>query len=210
MSGPGNDLETLRRHCPEAQADFVHIHGMYHGGHDLENVVEEICQDIHYRKIRFPSSSDLIIPIRSSVNGLPLTQENDKALSLQKQVIRFILVHPVDWHRVSTEISSSISKHLSNDPYATISIQSYGPSSKSLFYELKKSHQTEKRVQLVDMYQNGTDHRKSASSQGYAVVGVGISYPTAETLNELWSTIQSGLNAMQEVKVLLQFRFVQC
>lgn len=190
ISGPNSDLSVFKdRLGSTITTKFMHIDAWYHGGEQLESVVEEVVQDIKRQKIDLPKFENLHVPIRSTLDGsfLDIQTSND---SLAHWVIRHILLYPVDWVKTSRNIAA-------NQGSVAPQLFSFGPGSESLFMAFK-SDDLHPQFELQDL--SSFKYRGPSSQQdGIAIVGFGVHFPKGEGEKELWETLSKGLSAVSEV-----------
>lgn len=200
ISGPNRDLNVFKERLgPTITTKFAHIDAWYHGGEQLESVVEEVVQDTKQQQIEFPNFENLQIPFRSTLDGsiLDIQTSND---SLAHWVTRHILLYPVDWAKTSRNIAA-------NQGSVVSQLFSFGPGSESLFMAFK-SDDLQPRLKPQDL--SSFKHRGPSSQQdGIAIVGFGVHFPKGEGEEELWETLSKGLSAVSEVgKFQAQIPFV--
>lgn len=194
ISGPNRDLLAFKERLGSvASTKFAHISAWYHGGEQLDLVVEEVVRDIKQQNIDFPQFGNLQTPIRSTLDGsiLDTHTSND---SLAHWVIRHILLYPVDWVKTSQNIAEVMADQGNTVPQ----LFSFGPSSESLFMEIK-SHDLHPRFELKDL--SSFEYRRpSIQKDGIAIVGLGVHFPKGNGEEELWETLSKGLSAVSEVR----------
>lgn len=193
LSGPNRDLHAFsERLGATAATKFAHVYAWYHGGKQLESIVDEVVQDIEQQKIEFPNFEKLQMPLRSTLDGSILDAEasND---SLAHWVLRHILLYPVDWFKTSQNITEAMANQGSVVPQ----LLSFGPSSESLFMAIKPNS-VHPRFELHDL-SSFQSRGLSSNQDGIAIVGLGVHFPKGEGDAELWETLSKGLSVISEV-----------
>lgn len=203
ISGPVSDLCAFQRQLqliPNMTSTFAHVHGWYHGGDQLEVVVQQVLEDLSRRAISFPSTSTAMKPIYSTLNGTPFDGSTISADDFLAWLARHLLVHCVNWYNTAHKIAESVRKLLEREPGATVRIFSFGPSSASLFPDFNPP---DDRIAFRDLSPFKTGGKPIETSSGHqndvAIVGIGVQLPKGRGTEELWETISQGLNAVQEI-----------
>ncbi|KAF7557675.1 hypothetical protein G7046_g5967 [Stylonectria norvegica] len=203
ISGPKADLcafQAQLRTTPELTATFAYVHGWYHGGNQLEPVVQQVLEDLSHRAISFPPCSTSMKPIYSTLDGTLLDDCTTSADNIADWLIRHLLVHCVDWSRTADEIVANVRSLLERKPSAAVSIISFGPSSSSLFPDIEL---LDRRVTLSDRSPfkacGKSEVPSSHPPNDIAIVGMSVQFPKGKGTEELWETISQGLNAVQEI-----------
>ena len=200
ISGPKADLCAFRAQVsPDLATTFAHVHGWYHGGDQLEGVVQEVLEDSRRRAISFSSCSTPTKPIRSTLDGTLFDSSKASAEELVGWLTRHLLVHCVNWCDTAHEIAASVRGLLEREPDAAVKILLFGPSSGSLFPELQP---LDPRIVLSDLspFKAGGKLSLSCDDQdSVAVVGMSVHLPKGKGTEELWETLSQGLNAVDEI-----------
>lgn len=203
VSGPAHDLAILKNLLgPQTTHKFAHVHAWYHGGDQLQEVVSQVEKDIADRRIQFPSASDILKPLRSTLDA-SMFDAGPTAGQLDSWVVRHLLVHCVNWSAVFQSILQVAYQVLQDEKDTSIQIESFGPSSRFLLAGAK-SHPDHLRLQVQDLssftYARSSD--RSNGQEGIAIVGMGLNLPKGKGPEEFWRTLSSGLSAIQEVSNL--------
>ena len=202
LSGPGPNLNAFKDYCSTASpAKFAHVHTLYHGGEQLQGVVDEVLSDLEQRGTTFPSFVDLKKPLRSTLNGEFFAESEDESCSFVESLLRSLLVTTVDWNMTSKSISKSTYKLLDQEPTTEIEILSFGPSSSYLLSEIRRRQQ-HPRMRTADVSQITSvpkPQRSQEDNDAIAIVGMAVNYPKGEGIDELWDTLSQGLNACEEI-----------
>lgn len=162
-----------------------------------------MVEDIARRQIYFPDAVDLKIALRSTLDGTVVDAPSLKTESLVQWVIRQILVRPIDWTLVCRGIATSLEEVLKKDSTTEFTVLSFGPSSDSLFAELKGCSYANS-LNLVDIspFESSRSDTWSTKPNDIAIVGMGVNFPRGKDIDEFWTTISEGLTAVSEVSVL--------
>ena len=140
---------------------------------------------------RFPKSSDLIIPLRSSVLGEPTKQER-----LHRTALRSILVEQCNWYRIMNSLYDSTLA----DAQATV-----------LFFGLEQCipptvmrKMRARLVSTIEGLRKGSrlaldGHLNLAKENAIAVVGMACKVAGADDLDEFWSLLREGKSQHIEV-----------
>ena len=159
--------------------------------------------DLEERMISFPSIPDLQVPMRSSYDGTISTEHTSDGPGLARWVVQQMLINPVDWLKTSSGMMTALSRVIEGQNSASPQIISLGPSSESLFINLK-NHSLSHRLEYRDLsiFKAGQPMTNNQIQQdGIAIVGMGVHFPKGHGENELWNTLSNGLNAVSEVSI---------
>ncbi|KAK3695799.1 beta-ketoacyl synthase [Podospora appendiculata] len=201
VSGPWAGLCVFRaRAVADVATAFAHVHGWYHGGEQLEGVVQEVLQDCRRRGVGFSSCGPgMTKPIRSTLDGALF--ESSGSEELVAWLARHLLVHCVDWHQTAGKIAEDVRGLLEREPGSVVRIVSFGPSSTSLFPPDLQSFGS--RVVLEDLSPFKSSGKTRLLSPEHtdsiAIVGMSVNLPRGKGTEQLWETLSQGLNAVQEI-----------
>ena len=200
ISGPKVDLSAFRAQAvPDFTTTFAHVHGWYHGGHQLEGVVHEVLEDLRRRAVSFPSYSTLTKPIRSTLDGTLFDPANTDTSELLGWLVRHFLIHCVNWSDTAHEIAASVRGLLIQEPATVVKLLSFGPGSGSLFPDFQP---LDPRIELLDLSPfraSSKSHLSCDHQDSIAIVGLSVHLPKGKGTEELWETLSQGLNAVQEI-----------
>ncbi|KAI0304291.1 hypothetical protein B0F90DRAFT_1809157 [Multifurca ochricompacta] len=171
VSGRPDILSSFVATLPETvSAQEASVCAMYHSPVHNDRVRGEVLADLRRRKIRFPSFSDIIFPIRSTFTGQIL--EEDQRGSLLEFVVDMIVIQPVNWDKVKMAVAQSIPEdeiaHLIN----------IGPGTglvRSVEKALRRGEPAEGRI---------------------AVIGMAVNMPGAPDVSKLWEILEQGINTV--------------
>lgn len=198
ITGPAGELAEFKNTIAAPMTKFSNVQSWYHGGDNLKNVVDQVLKDQKTRQIDFPNLRDLIVPLRSSRTGLLIQQDSTDILSLSETIIENILLHPVDWVSTSTNVVNFISSRQREIEAWPCEIQSFGPSSDSLFADMK-AQISDRNVVFTDLSAFKAGDDAEAGRDDIAIIGMGVKFPKGNSEAELWETLSQGLNAVSEV-----------
>ncbi len=201
LTGPESQLEEFRQEILSAPVTkFADVHAWYHGGEHLESSLNAVIRDVKRRNVRFPGFKDLKMPVRSSSDGLIISEESSESSSYTTLVARHLLIHPVDWVKTSNGISSAIQNSLEQTRGQPVEIVSFGPSSDSLFAELKNKNRGA-AVTFTDRSAFKSGALATIQASDIAIVGMGVNFPKGNGQAQLWETLSTGFNAVSEVRI---------
>ena len=166
--------------------------------------MDEVLRDVDERKIPFPAFSELQAPMRSSYDGTLLDEQASDGPGLARWVVQQMLISPVDWLKTSSGVMTAISRMVEGQKNSSPQILSFGPSSESLFNNLK-THSLSSRLEYQDLsiFRAGKPTTDNQIQQdGIAIVGMGVHFPKGNGEEELWETLSKGLSAVSEVRII--------
>ncbi|KAL8719406.1 MAG: hypothetical protein Q9225_003591 [Loekoesia sp. 1 TL-2023] len=201
LSGRPSDISSFRNHLGSSVVTTtLLVNAWYHGGQQMEKVVNQILQDIDHRDIGFPASNDLRTIMRSTSDGSAVYAQNMGTETLAQWVIRQMLVHPVDWTLVSQGMVSSMQEKLKDNPKLQFRAISFGPSSESLLGELADNSLLD-NLETIDAspFKSSIFNARSTDPKDIAIVGMGVNYPKGKDQEELWKTLSNGLSAVSDI-----------
>ena len=199
LTGPELQLEEFRQRLVSAPVTkFADVNAWYHGGEHLESSLNEVIRDVKRRNIRFPEFEDLRMSVRSSSDGLIISEKTIGLSSYTMLLVRHLLIHPMDWVKTSSGISLAIQNSLEQTRGQPIEIVSFGPSSDSLFAELKNLNR-DSAVTFTDRSAFKSGEAATIQPMDIAIVGMGVNFPRGNGQAQLWETLSMGLNAVSEV-----------
>lgn len=200
VSGPKAELSAFRAEAvPDLATSFAYVHGWYHGGDQLEGVVQEVIEDVRNRGVSLPSCSVPAKPIRSTLDGTTFDSSYTGAPELLEWLVRHLLVYCVNWKDTAHNIAASVRELLEGESETVVKILSFGPGSGSLFPDFQPS---ESRIELLDLspFRPSRKDRSSCDDQdSIAIVGLSVNLPGGKGTEELWETLAQGLDAVQEI-----------
>lgn len=201
ISGPKADLCAFRRQIPPPlTTTFAHVHGWYHGGDQLEPVVQQVLEDCRRRSISFPHCPTPAKPIRSTMDGTLFDSSTVSEEEFLLWLARHLLVHCVDWCKTSHAILAHVRELRKLEPDVAVKIISFGPSSSSL---LSGIDLPESGVEMMDLSPFKTTGVRTGLSSDYqdsiAIVGMSVNLPAGKGTEQLWETLSQGLSAVKEI-----------
>ncbi|KAF2818864.1 ketoacyl-synt-domain-containing protein [Ophiobolus disseminans] len=193
VAGEGQRLHELTLKLPtHATFRFANIHGYYHGGECMLDTLGEVLHDAHRRGITLPSREALRFPVRSTVDGKYLNA-GTSSTALLETILQHILVHRVDWNLASEKLVEDAFERLSADNNLRCNILAMGPSSRSLLRAIN-GRSTHSRLGITNF-----EPADEPSHDDIAIVGMSVNYPSGKGPEQLWETLENGLNVVQEV-----------
>ncbi|GKU21831.1 unnamed protein product [Fusarium langsethiae] len=203
ISGPEVELITLQRELQllhDVTTTFAYVHGWYHGGEQLEPVVRKVEETISRRSIRFSICHGSSKPIYSTLDGTVFNIFGSSSDVLLLWLTRHLLVHCVNWRDTSQVIGTMTQNILQQSPTSTVDILSFGPASSSIFPSIEPQSS---RIHCIDMSSfkadRGSAPQNSIRPDDIAIVGMSLKLPKGQDTAQLWETLSSGLNAVQEI-----------
>ncbi|KAI9443347.1 putative polyketide synthase [Lactarius indigo] len=196
VSGRPDILNLFKSTLPETvSVRDVSIYTLYHSPAHIHSVRREVLADLSRREILFPTCADIICPIRSTFTGETL-EANQKG-PLMRTVIDTILIHPVNWDKVTSAVARSI-------PRAEVAhLVNIGPGLGPL-RSIEKAFQPGCFVahNLVAGDQHCLSILELEPHQDHvAIIGMAVNMPGAPSTSELWGVLEKGLNTVTEVPV---------
>ena len=172
----------------------ANIHGYYHAGDSLEEILTQVVADVHRRDIRFPSWESLRVPVRSTLNGQYL-DSGSSSPSLLDAMLHNILIGQVDWRKTSEVLVEDLLQQLHQDQRVSYNILPMGPNARPLLraMDLGPGHS---RLQISGPAPSAVE---GPLPDDIAIVGMSVNYPSGKGQEELWQTLESGLNTVEEV-----------
>lgn len=146
------------------------------------------------RGIQFPTWEALQIPVRSTQDGKHL-YSSKTTVSLLEFMLESIFMHQVNWNLASQSLLRDVLDRLDQDSKLRYSILGLGPNSKSLLRGMSYGSGNP-RLQVTSFIPGITDRH---DSEDIAIVGMSVDYPSGEGTEQLWDTLEKGLNVVEEV-----------
>ncbi|KAL6711554.1 polyketide beta-ketoacyl-synthase [Coniothyrium glycines] len=196
IAGEGGSLQKLakERMPARARSRFANIHGYYHGGENMESLVNEVLKDVERRDIEFPGWGSLRFAVRSAMDGNCLTRQTS-SMSLLETILDHILVKRVDWRTTATKLMQETLERINLDVASRCRVLAMGPNSKSLLRAMDSSP-TNARLRVVVFDSKPGD---GPQPDDIAIVGISINYPSGKNLDSLWEVLENRLNLVEEI-----------
>ncbi|ETW82343.1 polyketide synthase variant A [Heterobasidion irregulare TC 32-1] len=188
ISGRPDSLEAFATTLPpNAVVHKTTIEALYHSSEHIGGAREHVLADIIHRQIRFPSYSDLHVPIRSTYTGKLLRSEHGSPLV--EAVVDMILAQPVHWDRLIRSFVQDLPVGCS------LRLVNVGPGT-------GLARGTEKilsahTVSSVDL--TSADPVTAPTYEPIAIIGMAVNLPGAPNADELWNVLERGLNTIAEI-----------
>ena len=148
---------------------------------------EQIISDVSRRNLVFPTFGDLKLPLRSTFTGKIISQENAGSATLLELIVDMIVVQPVRWDAIVSELSKS---PVSRRPVHLLAI---GPGT-SLANVTRKALAGD--VSIIDINKYAEE---SATQEPIAIVGMSLNMPGASEASQLWHILEEGINTVSQV-----------
>ncbi|PUU82892.1 hypothetical protein B9Z19DRAFT_1119995 [Tuber borchii] len=183
---------------------FTSVHTLYHGGETLQNVKGQLMDDLLRRNIKFPSLSQIVIPMRSTVDGRLLSPSTCSDKSLLEIVVDQVLIECVNWDKTVGAMITVATRRVERAVDEQVIVVNFGPGTGAVFQAQKPPHP---RISLLDLSHTSDAAITFANKKplrfkpedGIAIVGMGVNMPGAVDPNELWKLLEEGLNTVSEV-----------
>ena len=218
VSGPASHLLDFQAHLNSKSSPptskFAHVHAWYHGGDQLQELVDKIVQDAKIRRIIFPPCK-APKPVRSSFDAsLHLlfagdvigdkSSEDETQADLVPWLVEHLIIKCVNWTKTIASISARIQQppELREGQHAIeqipVNVLAFGPASETLF---PISYRNSSKVNFLDLspFTSANKSRQTNHQNSIAIVGMSIHLPKGNGSEELWDTLHHGLNAVQEI-----------
>jgi len=205
VAGTNSDLRLVEDICQQKTGlvtKYAHLHAIYHGGEQLQTLVDGVCDDARNRDIKYPDFRHLKVPLRSPNDGSYIKGGcRHASKSLLECVLRLLFVYPVDWPIVSNKISESFRIYLRQNELASLRIAAVGPSSGLMLHTLRRQNSSP-RVTFEDLWlatEPAKQDDAASDPNAIAIIGMAVQFPHSAGAEELWKTISEGLNTFEEV-----------
>ncbi|KAI8630829.1 ketoacyl-synt-domain-containing protein [Xylariaceae sp. FL1651] len=196
ISGSGPQLEHIQANLTtqSIQCRRAQVHGYYHGGREMNKLVQQVLDDVKRRHVRFPTWESLLAPLRSTITGTSLKQTLNSS-TLLETILQHIFIDTVDWRTTQRSLSLSL-KETQNETYGFATrIVCLGPGAGSLIHH-SVDFTTIPRIKLVDNYMHLLS---SPKDDDIAIVGLSANFPCGKGLEKLWDILQKGLSTATEI-----------
>jgi len=160
--------------------------------------------DLLRRNIKFPSLSQTVIPMRSTVDGRLLSPATCPDKSLLEIVVDQVLIDCVNWDKTVGAMITVATRRVERSVDEQVIVVNFGPGTGAVFQAQKPPHP---RISLLDLSHTSDAAITFANKKpprfkpedGIAIVGMGVNMPGAADPNELWKLLEEGLNTVSEV-----------
>lgn len=200
LSGNGSALEQFKTivspQTPSAHFRSPHVHGYYHGGIEMAEVVEQVIRDTQTRGIWFPTWQCMRTSVRSAATGVLMAPSTEPdGPSLLEVALRSILVDTVTWQQTMNSLTTALATTLDEDPDERFRLIGMGPNASSLVRNAKTAV-LPAQVVVIDQF---SEHIRENPSDAYAIVGLSVNYPSGNGQEEFWATMESGTSTLSSV-----------
>lgn len=191
ISGEPKYLSAFAAAVPDGVFAYqTKINALYHRK-DLRVVRDAVLADVVSRNIRFPLSSDLITPIRSTFTGDLIF--NNQSTTLLEQVVDMILINPVNWDVV-------VEKSAANFPNGLcVKLLNIGLSSTGIKVLNCAFSRMKRPCQIVDFAAEVKAPMSNVKQEPIAIIGMAVRMPGAPNVAKLWGILESGTNTLSMV-----------
>ncbi|KAF8182359.1 putative polyketide synthase [Pholiota molesta] len=191
ISGEPKYLSAFAAAVPDGVFAYqTKMNALYHRK-DLRVVRDAVLADVVSRNIRFPLSSDLIIPIRSTFTGDLIF--NNQSTTLLEQVVDMILIHPVNWDVVVEKTTASFPNAL------CAKLLNIGLSSTAIKVLSCAFSRMKNPCQIVDFAAKVKAPMSKVKQEPIAIIGMAVRMPGAPTVAKLWEILESGTNTVSMI-----------
>ncbi|KAL0948282.1 hypothetical protein HGRIS_010876 [Hohenbuehelia grisea] len=173
----------------------TNIDTLYHAAVHAGGARAQVLADISRRKIKFPTLSDVKVPIRSTFTGELLSKSTTG--SLVEHVVDMILTQPVNWDLVI----DSLVKAAPAD--AVVRLLNVGPGA-GLTRSMERSFVRERAcsVDISSINEAAPAEQTESKQEPIAIVGMAVNMPGARDAAQLWQVLEQGINTISEVPEL--------
>lgn len=166
---------------------------LYHSPIHAPTTRRQILADVVRRNIAFPDFSDILVPIRSTLTGKPLSKEIVSG-SLVEVVVDMVITEPVNWDLLMSELVQALPAH------ASACLLNFGPGA-GLIRSMERSFPTG-RISHHDISLPSEEPNKVKPKQEpIAIVGMAVNMPGARNTSKLWEVLEKGINTISEVSL---------
>ncbi|KAF8157842.1 polyketide beta-ketoacyl-synthase [Crassisporium funariophilum] len=205
MTAVMNDNCVTVSGCPDQLSSFlatlsveviVHqttIHTLYHAPSHLNGIRAQVLEDISSRHICFPTSADLIVPIRSTFTGDLIAADSPVTGTLVEQVVDMVLTQPVNWDTVVQKTTMALY------PRVKFRLINVGPGT-GLVTSLERAI-TAQGVELLDHADLNHEFFETSKvkQEPIAIIGMAVNMPGAANVAQLWDILVNGVNTVEEI-----------
>ncbi|KAI1275968.1 ketoacyl-synt-domain-containing protein [Xylaria sp. FL0933] len=193
ISGLGPELNRIEASLASQSIRFrrAQVHGLYHGGEDMRELVHHVLSDVRSRNIEFPVWDSLLAPVRSTTSGLLMKQTPDSGTLLEATLCH-IFIDMVDWRATARSVASEavIEQHVPN-----MRIVCIGPGAESL-----ARHGSNLWASAgVSVVGNLLRSLSSPSPDDIAIVGLSSNLPCGRGVEQLWEALENGRSTATEI-----------
>ena len=162
------------------------VQTLYHSPVHLTGLRAQIMTDISSRNILFPEFADIIVLIRSTLSGDPITKATTTTGSLAELVVDMVLTQPINWDLVVSKVTASlpcqVPVHIVNvDPGTSLT---RGIECAFTLQNIAVDKRSDLKNLLSDTKQ-----------EPITIVGMAVNMPGA-----LWEILANGSNTVEEVR----------
>ncbi|RYP44065.1 hypothetical protein DL768_009434 [Monosporascus sp. mg162] len=180
----GRDVSILKQKLSASglSVQSLNLEGRYHCRAAYEDGVRQL--KVLFRqdpRFQLPSAADLILPLRSNINGELISEGTLHDIALES-----ILLEQCQWYE--TVYQAATHSHIQTDDIVRVGAETAVPRSMT-----NASWQP-------NSITNGCLHAEDSAldaASAVAVIGMACRYPDADSLEELWELLSTGKSAVQ-------------
>lgn len=200
ISGEGDNLDQFARSELPAKCRVIltNIFTLYHNC-CLHEYKIQLLKEFQKRKLAFPSQTDLVVPIISTIDGsLVQSTQDGSSTDLLSQILDMVLVERTNWVSVEDAIIS-LAREGCRQNRGALTVWNYGPSNGAL----TRPKEVPEHVEVLDAaLELCTGHTSQESD--IAVIGMGLDLPGAPDPEALWRNLMNRVNSCSEVSFIDQ------
>lgn len=183
ITAPSSTIESMTEKLGSfgLTVQVIGLQGRFHHGIycDQVKLMSALCEQDN--RFQLPSGNALILPLRSTVNGRIIKDQ-----LLHNVAMESILTHQCHWWQTVTTALE--------DTHKEVRVMSIG--AKSCVPRSVRSRMLKSTSELVNEFISST---QSDYPQYIAITGMAARYPGANSLEELWETLELGKCAVREM-----------
>ena len=192
-------LAEFRSHyLPEhASSRSIQVYALYHGGEQAFSALHNVLRDIETRRISLgPPFSDLKMPLWSSQDGTIALPGLGTPYYLLEYILRGILVDTAHW----TLTWSNILQLASTYDGIKLSVTGVGPGAHQFLMGSYRSLDEEEK-ETLEIFPPFERPPGQCRDDGFAIIGMSLKFPLGLDKEQLWKSLENGLNSVQEVSM---------
>ncbi|KAM3420466.1 hypothetical protein BST61_g3735 [Cercospora zeina] len=193
ISGNGPDLQRFVKSQLPSKCSIrpTNIHSLYHDEKYGQAQITALLEDAKRRKLRFPSTRDLLMPLLNTVDGSIIDCDIQGGQDdLYEMILKMTLAAPTNWVAVQDAILAIAHEAAAEKPVA---VWNFGPG----YGALTGYEYVDANIEVRDVSQSPRSQKRN--SDDIAIVGVGVDLPGAPDMESLWQNLINGINSCSEV-----------
>lgn len=161
----------------------------------MEPSLFRVLDDVRRREIRFPAWDDLKARVRF-ITDFSSFRPQDKSISLLEAVLRMILVEEINWDSVAKQLLNALKRDLESSSAARCRVLAMKPNSRPLLRTMRD----EQHCSRLEIKEFSPITETMATNNDIAIVGMSVNFPSGKGQDQLWDTLERGLNVVEEVR----------